>query len=459
MAILFDEIQDWTYGTVAAVNEGEKKITLVTGEGALFPAPVNGYYIEVWPAGSLPLLKPSIAEAKQVEAFRIEAGGLTGDVFKWTSRKQLGTPERAIQVGDQVCAPLTAETIKRMEEGINEALSSATALTLSAYGAWTEIERNKEIEPSATEMTTVALTWQYEAEAEWQAEIKVDGKKIGLIFIRDVRAAGEKGFATFLVPKAKKFEIVVTGAPPAGLKFFTSYAGLTGAAGKEGAEGKPGPGPVNWVGEWKAATEYKVNDGVSWKGSSYICIKAMTAGEDKEPPNATFWGVLAEKGEIGSGLKQYSTYHATEVLATGEAKATGALQAGEEDKVTFTVPVGGAAYTIQATAVAKNPGTGYGGAILKIDGSALMVTVSTSNKCGAGSGAFEQFWFNPDVPAAGENVGWRSLGGGSVAGGLGVGVGASIWLAEGSHTVGLYLFNEDRVAGKIKERRLIVSGP
>jgi len=57
---------------------------------------------------------------------------------------------------------------------------------------------------------------------------------------------------------------------------------------------------MNWKGNWSSATTYAINDGVfdSTSGSSYIAIAANT---NQQPPNATYWNLLAQKGANGSG--------------------------------------------------------------------------------------------------------------------------------------------------------------
>ena len=49
-------------------------------------------------------------------------------------------------------------------------------------------------------------------------------------------------------------------------------------------------------GEWSGLTAYTIGDVVSNGGSSYACILAHT---NQEPPNATYWALLAEKGDTG----------------------------------------------------------------------------------------------------------------------------------------------------------------
>jgi hypothetical protein len=53
-----------------------------------------------------------------------------------------------------------------------------------------------------------------------------------------------------------------------------------------------------WQGNWDSGTAYVVNDAVNNDGSSYICILGHT---NQEPPNATYWDVLALQGAAGAG--------------------------------------------------------------------------------------------------------------------------------------------------------------
>ena len=53
---------------------------------------------------------------------------------------------------------------------------------------------------------------------------------------------------------------------------------------------------LNWRGNYDNSTAYAVNDGVGNNGVSYICT-AVTTGN--EPPNATYWDVMAAQGGQG----------------------------------------------------------------------------------------------------------------------------------------------------------------
>lgn len=50
-------------------------------------------------------------------------------------------------------------------------------------------------------------------------------------------------------------------------------------------------------GEWSNSTAYTIGDFISYNGSSYTCIADST---NNTPPNATYWALLASKGDTGS---------------------------------------------------------------------------------------------------------------------------------------------------------------
>lgn len=60
-----------------------------------------------------------------------------------------------------------------------------------------------------------------------------------------------------------------------------------------------GPPGLVWRGVWSGATNYIVNDAVSRGGGAWIAIQAGTNKDPSQEP--TYWEVLAEKGDLGSG--------------------------------------------------------------------------------------------------------------------------------------------------------------
>ena len=87
---------------------------------------------------------------------------------------------------------------------------------------------------------------------------------------------------------------------PQGLKGDTGSAGPTGLTGSTGATGAQGVPGLNWLGNWSIITNYVVDDAIydPVAGSSYVCILAHL---NREPPNATYWNVLAAQGAAGAG--------------------------------------------------------------------------------------------------------------------------------------------------------------
>lgn len=92
-------------------------------------------------------------------------------------------------------------------------------------------------------------------------------------------------------------------------------------------------------GAWSGATAYTVGDIVTSAGSSYICVANST---NNEPPNATYWALLASKGDTGS---------------TGSTGATGA--AGATGATGLTGSSSGLLYDFSTTTTDTDPGAGY----------------------------------------------------------------------------------------------------
>jgi len=90
--------------------------------------------------------------------------------------------------------------------------------------------------------------------------------------------------------KESIFDISVEGH---GDKGNTGSQGLPGVDGTNGTDGQG----FTYLGEWSDATSYVPYDVVTYLGSSYNCI---TANLDDAPPSAN-WGLLAEKGDPGTG--------------------------------------------------------------------------------------------------------------------------------------------------------------
>lgn len=85
------------------------------------------------------------------------------------------------------------------------------------------------------------------------------------------------------------------------LSAITGPAGATGPQGPAGPAGATGAsgGSTNWRGAWSSATAYSAAtfDAITFDGSSYVAIANST---NQAPPNATFWQLLAAKGDAGA---------------------------------------------------------------------------------------------------------------------------------------------------------------
>jgi hypothetical protein len=70
--------------------------------------------------------------------------------------------------------------------------------------------------------------------------------------------------------------------------------GTRGANGINGVDGAPGD--IIWTSDWDSGTTYTANEAVTNNGTSYVCILGHT---NQEPPNGTFWDIIASKGDVG----------------------------------------------------------------------------------------------------------------------------------------------------------------
>lgn len=103
-------------------------------------------------------------------------------------------------------------------------------------------------------------------------------------------------------------------------------------------------------GAYAAGTTYNYGEGVSYNGSSYVCILTTTGNL---PTDTTYWSLIASKGDTG---------------ATGPTGATGAAGAG--------FPTGGATGKVLMKASAADYDTTWGDAASTLDG-LTDVTITT----------------------------------------------------------------------------------
>jgi len=101
----------------------------------------------------------------------------------------------------------------------------------------------------------------------------------------------------------------------------TGPSGVAGATGATGPSGNPG---LVWQGPWASATNYALNDVVSYAGASYVSIAASNA--DQRPDlSPAYWAVVAigSVGATGASGPTGSVGPAGPVGATGSTGAQG----------------------------------------------------------------------------------------------------------------------------------------
>ncbi|WP_419805409.1 DNRLRE domain-containing protein [Terriglobus sp.] len=84
---------------------------------------------------------------------------------------------------------------------------------------------------------------------------------------------------------------------PQGVPGRDGAQGPQGATGPAGAQGVPGPVGITWRGGYTSATNYALNDAVTWQGQSWLSATAGNHGNT--PGTTTDWVLLAAQGAIG----------------------------------------------------------------------------------------------------------------------------------------------------------------
>jgi hypothetical protein len=173
------------------------------------------------------------------------------------------------------------------------------------------------------------LTWR----GAWSASTNYavnDGVSVGGTSYISL-AAGNVGAAPATSPGSWS---VLAAAGSAGATGATGATGLTGAAGATGATGSvgatgatgaAGAAGLNFLGAWNAATNYAVNSGVTYGGSTYI---ALAVNQNVLPDtNSQVWALMAAAGGTGPA-------GATGAAATVTVGTVTTLAAGTQATVT-----------------------------------------------------------------------------------------------------------------------------
>jgi hypothetical protein len=115
------------------------------------------------------------------------------------------------------------------------------------------------------------------------------------------------------------------------------------------------------IGAWSSSTTYYVDNIVTLDGSSYVCILSHV---NQTPPNATYWAVLAAKGDTGATWAAGNSPNAfTTIAVSGQSNVvadstsdTLTLVAGSN--ITITTDAGTDAITIAASGGGGGGGVG-----------------------------------------------------------------------------------------------------
>jgi len=81
------------------------------------------------------------------------------------------------------------------------------------------------------------------------------------------------------------------------------------------------PSNLNWAGNWNSQEkQYNLNDIVSYKGTSYICILPHISNSNRIPTNIILWEILALKGDTGDQGPKGDTGFPSDTIMVQNAK-------------------------------------------------------------------------------------------------------------------------------------------
>ena len=157
-------------------------------------------------------------------------------------------------------------------------------------------------------------------------------------------------------------------------------AGPTGAQGSAGVAGSPG---LNFRGVWISNTNYQVNDGVSYGGSSWIAIASSTGVAPDASSSA--WSLLASAGSTGpSGPTGSAATIAIGRVTTGAPGTAATVTnsgSGSAAVLDFAIPAGanGTSASGGSGASASTSGIPFASVIHSVNFSSLFYSVNGAN--------------------------------------------------------------------------------
>lgn len=106
---------------------------------------------------------------------------------------------------------------------------------------------------------------------------------------------------------------------------------------------------IQWKNVWMTGTLYKINNGVSYNGSSYICIFEHTSSTFNTDLSNNKWALLAEAGAdgVGSG-DMVAANNLSELTSATNARSNLGLGSMALEAATNYVPTSGIGSTVEA---------------------------------------------------------------------------------------------------------------
>lgn len=152
----------------------------------------------------------------------------------------------------------------------------------------------------------------------------------------------------------------------------------------------------NWRSTWSALKNYAIGDAIYWQGSSYRCIAAHI---NHEPPNATYWQVVALKGDAG-GLVWQGAWSAFTSYGVGDGVTYNGSSYIAKATSTNQAPPNATYWDLLAEAgtdgAMTGPGTVVDGDMVQFNGTTGNITKAVSTTGGAdklwGRNAANNLW-------------------------------------------------------------------
>jgi ribosomal protein L18 len=277
---------------------------------------------------------------------------------------------------------------------------SPAALTWTAPATWTQQG------PTGTAATIAAGTTTTGAPGT-SATVTNSGTSSAAVFNfqiprGDVGATGATGATgtaatvavgtTTTLSPGSSATVTNSGTTAAAVFNFGVPQGLTGAT---GATGATGPAGMNWRGNWSSGTFYSINDGVfdSVSGSSYIATATST---NQQPPNGSYWNLLAQKGANGTGVGTV-----TSVDVSGGT--TGLTSFGGPITSSGTVTLAGT-LNVANGGTGVTTSTGSGSNVLSTSPTLVTPVLGTPTSGNFSTGTFTWPTFNQNTSGTAANV-------------------------------------------------------